>query len=79
MKYPIRVLISLDQFINTLFGGEPDETISAKLWRNRNKPICSILRKLVDKVFWLDPNHCETSYLSELKGNHLPREYKNNA
>lgn len=29
-KYIINILISIDQFVNTIFGGDPDETISSR-------------------------------------------------
>lgn len=49
------ILISLDQFLNTLCGGDPDETVSSRLGKYY-------------KDFWLydvlddiEKNHCETS------------------
>lgn len=58
MKYFWNLLVSLDQFVNTLFGGYPDETISsraAKAKRKKKKWGC-ILCKFLD-IF--DKNHCE--------------------
>lgn len=31
MKYVWNILISIDQLVNTLFGGDPDETISSRV------------------------------------------------
>lgn len=58
-KYFWNILIALDQFINTVFGGDPDETISSragkeqttKLWA---KYLCWLLNKL-------QTNHCKDS------------------
>lgn len=38
-KYVWNVLISFDQFVNTLFGGDPDETVSSRLgkWAKDHK------------------------------------------
>jgi len=58
VKYFWNLLVSLDQFVNTLFGGYPDETISsraAKAKRKKKKWGC-ILCKFLD-IF--DKNHCE--------------------
>ena len=33
MTYGKRILIGLDQFLNTLFMGWPDETLSSRCWR----------------------------------------------
>jgi hypothetical protein len=36
-SYVYRVLVSLNQQLNTLTGGEPDETLSSRWGRNRKK------------------------------------------
>lgn len=74
--YILRVLIAIDQLVNTLFGGLPDETISAKLWRKRESQPYKTLRIIVDGVFWFDPEHCKTSYESEIKRKYLPKDYR---
>ena len=59
-RYIWNFLISLDQFFNTLLGGDPDETISSRAARAREhgskvgRIACSILD-------WLDPDHCKKS------------------
>lgn len=73
--YWLRLLIATDQWFNTLLGGMPDETISAKLWRNRDRQPYKTLQIIVDRVFWFDPEHCKSSYMSELHGKYLPTEY----
>jgi hypothetical protein len=64
-NYLMRLLVSLDQHINTIFGGYPDETISSRLgklkvrrkgklrwrdWFGLAKPLDWVLDKI-------DPNH----------------------
>ena len=56
-RYAYNILISLDQFGNTLAGGSPDETISSRIGKN---PRVSFLSKGLYKFLnWLQPNHCE--------------------
>lgn len=78
MKYIKKVLLGLDQFGNTLLGGYPDETISARAGRNRGGS------RLVDKLFWtplavgldkLQPNHVEGAIESEETGRQQAPEY----
>lgn len=60
-KYLKNILISIDQFFNTLFGGSPDETISSRLGRNYKN---SFLEKFVDWIFsWQKKSegHCESA------------------
>ena len=62
-RYLVNILISLDQFGNSLTGGDPDETISSRVGRIKVKwggkiplfrPITRITDKILDKI---DPNH----------------------
>lgn len=74
--YLLRVLIAIDQLVNTIFGGMPDETISAKLWRLKDRQPYKVLRYIVDTLFWFDKEHCRTSYESEIKKTQLPSNYR---
>lgn len=64
-KYIFNILISIDQFFNTLFKGNPDETISSRIgkkvrsWKNKKK--WTIAYMLYATLNWIDPNHCEDS------------------
>lgn len=61
-KWFWNILISIDQFSNVIFWGDPDETISSRIGKMEaegrgnivTKPLCWMLDKL-------DPNHCEES------------------
>lgn len=48
-KYILNILISIDQLVNTVFGGDPDESISSRLGRNYPN---SVLAKFVDILFF---------------------------
>lgn len=69
--YWLGVLISIDQLVNALLFGWPDETISSRLHREGHKKS----EKLVDKLFWFDKQgdmgHCELSYYGELVREHF--------
>ena len=73
-----QIAIALDQLVNTLLGGWADETLSARLWREElnGKMWARVLRPTVDILFFFDPNHCYTSYLSEIKRKQLPETYR---
>lgn len=56
-RYFINLLIGVDQFFNTLFGGAPDETISSRWGRNRKKStVADIGCKVLNTI---DEGHCE--------------------
>jgi len=74
-----QVAIAIDQLLNTALGGWADETISARIWRNRSIPWWREARWLVDKLFFWQPNHCYQSFVSELQRNQLPEDYQEGA
>jgi len=70
------VLIALDNLVAAAIWGYPGLTISAALYRRELKGKSSWPRKLVDKVFWFDPDHCRLSYENEVNGMRLPRDMR---
>ena len=62
-----QVLISVDQVLNTLFGGYADETLSSRAWRHYVKGDHKWPCRLLDALLWFDPDHCRTSYESEIE------------
>lgn len=80
-SYPMRVAIGFDQFVNTLLGGEPDETVSARLHRHRNLPGWRVGRILVDGFFFWQwrptlGGHCRQSWQAEMDRAQLPPAYR---
>ena len=82
MSYSLRqhlfnLAIATDQWINTLFGGSPDETLSARAYR---KQPYSFFWLAVDMtlnfIFFWEEDHCKASYNSELERKHLPEGYR---
>lgn len=70
-QYFVNILIALDQLINAVLGGYPDETLSAYSWRKQDWRY-----KVINKLFFWQNNHCRGSYESEKVRRHLPPEYR---
>ena len=69
-------LIAIDQLLNTLIGGYADETLSSHAYRMelQGKP-WGCLRRVIDRVFFWQQQHCFQSYLSEKYRKQLPPEF----
>jgi hypothetical protein len=83
MKYVLQflynLLISIDQLLNAILLGHPDETLSSRLGRSINKERyfwVKLLRVIIDTIFWFDTKvligmegqsriikHCEKSVM----------------
>jgi hypothetical protein len=79
-KYFWNVLIGLDQLANTLLGGYPDETFSARAWRKTQagQRFWRLLCRLIDGFFVAatgQPDHCRESYANEAARGHSPSEH----
>jgi hypothetical protein len=60
-RYIWNLLIAIDQFFNTVFGGDPDETISSRMGKHvakRDCPVCNFLCGLLNLI---DKDHCKKS------------------
>lgn len=77
----LNIFIALDQLawvLSTLGNGQPDETISAALWRmeRQGKRAGLWFRPVVDFLFRpFEKNHCLIAYLEEKRRQQLPKEY----
>jgi hypothetical protein len=59
-QYGWNLLISLDQLLNTLLGGHPDETLSSRMGKYVQKGrgvIPCVLCKILDVIF-REKDHC---------------------
>ena len=57
--YFINICIAIDQFFNALFFGDPDETMSSRLGKFKDKvKLYRIICWFLDKI---DPGHCQDS------------------
>jgi hypothetical protein len=70
--------LALDQLFNTLTGGFADETLSSRAYRAELNGArwgwC--VRRLIDGLFFFDPNHCAVAFRSEMDRLHLPSEFR---
>ena len=77
-RWILNILIAFDQLVNAVFFGYPDETLSARSWREQR---CWAIF-VIDRLFFWDVdedgtlNHCESSYWHEMQRKDLPAEYR---
>ena len=64
--YFYNILIALDQFVNVLIGGAPDQTISGRCWQYREHWAGAMAVRFVDWLFsWHESEHCRKSFESD--------------
>ena len=74
--YAKAVLIAIDQLLNTLLCGWPDETLSSRCWRWDRDGKWQWPRRLVDALFFWEKEHCRESYESEQLRMQMPPELR---
>ncbi len=55
------VLVSVDQFANTLLGGDPDETMSSRMGKAINEGRCKFCKVVCWVLNKIDKDHCNKS------------------
>lgn len=68
-RYLWNVLVAIDQLINTLIGGKPDETLSASAYYGElcGRPLAKFFRPVIDFIFSpLEQEHCKHAYEGEI-------------
>lgn len=76
MTYGKRTLIAVDQLLNTLLGGWPDETLSSRCYRWARDGVRAWPRKLVDRLPFWKAGHCLRAYEGERKRLQCPPELR---
>jgi hypothetical protein len=76
--YLLNNVVALDQQINTLLGGSPDETLSARAYRTeqQGKTFGKFFRPAIDALFFFDHDHCRNAYNAEFHKLQLPEDYR---
>ena len=69
-----QLFIAIDQLVNTLLGGWPDETLSSRAWRWHVAGIRHWPKLVIETLFFWDADHCRESFESERQGRQLPPE-----
>lgn len=74
-QYIINILVAFDQFVNVLFLGQPDETISSRAWRCKDSSsFWKFMRKLIDTIFFWQKDHCYYSFIAEVERHQITTE-----
>lgn len=62
-----RLALAFDQLGNAMTGGDEDEVISSRAWRNRHRQPWTTIRQAIDAVAARlgDPDHCRRSAYGE--------------
>lgn len=73
-RWLINLLIAVDQLLNALLRGQPDETLSSRAHRMcvKGHRWWGWTAAAIDLLFFFDPHHCERAHLSELRRMQLP-------
>lgn len=78
--YIYHLAIAADQFFNAMLGGYADETLSSRIWRNNQAKVPKrrwiVSLRLVNGLFWWQPNHCKASWQAERMRRHMPADFK---
>ena len=58
----------LSQGLNTVvFAGNPNMTFSARCYVNRDEKVWATVHKLVNILFFFQPEHCKQAYETDVK------------
>lgn len=72
-QWLLNIAIWFDQGANVFLGGSPDETLSARAWRNRERHSAWVW---IDTLFFWQDHHCKSSYEAEMSRKQMPLEYR---
>lgn len=78
MTYGKKILTGIDQLLNALLAGWPDETLSSRACRWDVDGVRKWPRKAIDTMFFWEKNHCWESYRSEWERRQMPPELRSN-
>ena len=76
MMYFYLVFIACSQLLNSLLGGWPDETTSARSYRERDKRFWGFMYRFVNMLFFWQDDHCKWAYEMEKASRHVPPAYR---
>jgi hypothetical protein len=61
IQYFWNILIAVDQFANTLLGGDPDETMSSRMGKNIRAGKCKLCKLTCYFLGLIQKDHCDKS------------------
>jgi len=51
-------LVAIDQLVNAMLGGDPDETLSSRMGKNIKAGRCKLCKVICYFLNKVDPDHC---------------------
>lgn len=76
-RYLLHNLIALNQLLNTLLAGHPDEGLSSRSHRLYEKSRkWAVIRRVINALFFWQDDHCAKAWLEEHLRRHLPPEFR---
>jgi len=69
LRWQRNIWIAIDQLVNAIFWGDPDETISSRLGKIYVKSAPARLVCKVISVFFREPKHCQRAVEEDEGGN----------
>jgi len=67
-QYALNVFVWISQTINViLLAGHPDQTVSARAYQNKNKPIWSGVYLFFNAMFFWQEDHCRASHNADIR------------
>jgi len=79
-RYLLNVLIAIDQLVNALIGGYPDETLSASAYigEQEGRLLPRFFRPVIDGLFRIlgETDHCRNAANAERRGVQLPESLR---
>lgn len=72
------VCVAIDQLINAVLAGSPDETLSSRAYRadQRGRVFGRLFRPLIDTLFFWQPRHCQQAYMAEVSRRQFPQHFR---
>lgn len=74
----LNMAIAIDQLANAVLRGDPDETLSSRAYRMREKGqrYWGWLASAINLAFFWQDDHCKLAFEGELRRRQLPGAYR---
>lgn len=78
MSYLHTLLVALDQLLNAMLLGAPDETLSSRAYRadRDGRVFGRIFRPAIDTLFFWQASHCRAAYVAEVQRRQYPANFR---
>lgn len=78
MSYLQALFVAVDQLLNTVLLGSPDETLSSRAYRadRDGRVFGRIFRPPIDVLFFWQDRHCYSAYVAELQRRQYPANFR---